>query len=211
MATSEYVAVYEDDLAVGFKDPDAFFKALQSDPFNFKLKGTSPIRFHLGMDFGRDSEGTLYMAPEKYIDKLIANYERLFGETPSQKVSAPIEKGDHPELDTSELLGPEQTKIYQSLIGGLQWIVTIGRFDVMTAIVTLGSFRAAPRKGHLERAKRIFGYLSKMRHAKIRVRVSEPDYSDLPDKEFDWSKSIYGAIEEILPDDAPEPLANGSP
>ena len=37
--------------------------------------------------------------------------------------------------------------------------------------------------------------------------MSEPDYSDLPDKEFDWSKSIYGAIEEILPD-APEPLDN---
>jgi hypothetical protein len=38
--------------------------------------------------------------------------------------------------------------------------------------------------------------------------VSEPDYSDVPDKEFDWSKSIYGAIEEILPDDVPEPLGN---
>ena len=76
----------------------------------------------------------------------------------------------------------------------------------MTAVVTLSSFRAAPRKGHLDRVKRIFGYLSKMRHATIRVRVSEPDYSDLPVKEYDWSKSVYGAIEEIIPDDAPEPL-----
>ena len=45
-----------------------------------------------------------------------------------------------------------------------------------------------------------------MRHATIRVRVSEPDYSDLPVKEVDWSKTVYGAIEEIIPDDAPEPL-----
>ena len=87
-------------------------------------------------------------------------------------------------------------------------MVTIGRFDVMTAVVTLASFRAAPRKGHLERAKRIYGYLSKMRHATICIWTSEPDYSDLPVKEFDWSKSVYGTIEEIIPNDAPEPLGN---
>jgi hypothetical protein len=76
----------------------------------------------------------------------------------------------------------------------------------MTAVVTLSSFRAAPRKGHLERAKRIYGYLSKMRHATIRVRTDEPDYSDLPVREFDWSRSVYGQIEELLPHDFPEPL-----
>ena len=74
--------------------------------------------------------------------------------------------------------------------------------------MTLSSFRAAPRMGHLERAKRIYGYLSKMRSATIRVRTQEPDYSDLPVPEYDWSRSVYGAIEEILPDDAPPPLGN---
>ena len=202
----EYVAVYVDDLAFAVKDPAKFLKDLQSEPFKFKLKGSGPISFHLGMDFFRDNQDVLCMAPKKYIEKMIANYERLFGEPPSQRVSAPIEKGDHPEMDTTELLGPEQTKLYQSLIGGLQWVVTIGRFDVMTAVVTLASFRAAPRKGHLERAKRIYGYLSKMRHATIRIRTSEPDYSDVSVREFDWSKSVYGAIEEIVPDNAPEPL-----
>ena len=204
----EFVAVYVDDLALALKDPQALLDQLTSDPYNFKLKGSGPITFHLGMDFFRDSDGVLCMAPKKYIEKMIANHEQLFGEKPRQNVTAPLEKGDHPEMDTTELLGPEQTKIYQSLIGGLQWIVTIGRFDVMTAVMTLSSFRAAPRMGHLERAKRIYGYLSKMRSATIRVRTQEPDYSDLPVPEYDWSRSVYGAIEEILPDDAPPPLGN---
>ncbi|GAX27530.1 hypothetical protein FisN_UnNu102, partial [Fistulifera solaris] len=49
----EYVAVYVDDLALAMKDPDAFVKIL-TDKYNFKLKGTGPITFHLGMDFSRD-------------------------------------------------------------------------------------------------------------------------------------------------------------
>ena len=61
-----------------------------------------------------------------------------------------MEKGDHPELDTSEMLDEEKITKYQSLIGALQWVVTIGRFDVATAVMSLSLFRAAPPVGHLE-------------------------------------------------------------
>ena len=202
----EYVAVYVDDMAIAMKDPDSLTQALSSSPYNFKLKGTGPVTFHLGMDFERDSDGVLCLAPRKYIEKMIANYKRLFGQEPNTKCMSPLEKGDHPEMDITELLDAEKTKIYQSLIGALQWVVTIGRFDIMSGVVTLSRFRAAPRQGHLERVKRIYGYLSKMKHAKIRVRIEEPDYSGLPNFEYDWSRTVYGAIEELLPRDAPEPL-----
>ena len=148
----EYVAVYVDDLAMAMKDPQAFVDTL-IQKYNFKLKGTGPITFHLGMDFYRDEDGTLCMAPRKYIEKMLANYERLFGGPPKQNVTSPIEKGDHPELDTTEFLDDEDISKYQSLIGALQWVITIGRFDVATAVMSLSSFRAAPRIGHMERVK----------------------------------------------------------
>jgi hypothetical protein len=47
-----------------------------------------------------------------------------------------------------------------------------------------------------------------MKHGIIRVRTQEPDYSDLPDLKFDWSRSVYGEPKEILPTDAPSPLGN---
>ena len=47
-----------------------------------------------------------------------------------------------------------------------------------------------------------------MRHAVIRIRTDEPDYSDLPDIEYDWSRSVYGELKEVLPADAPPPLGN---
>ena len=45
-----------------------------------------------------------------------------------------------------------------------------------------------------------------MRFATIRVRTSQPDFSDLPDQDFDWASSVYGNVEETIPSDAPEPL-----
>ena len=52
------------------------------------------------------------------------------------------------------------------------------------------------------------GYLSKFRHATIWFRTGEPDYSGLPDQEFDWDYTVYGDVKEILPDDLPELLGN---
>jgi len=201
----EYIAVYVDDLALAMENPQEFLDILMKK-YNFKLKGSGPISFHLGMDFGRDEDGTLYFTSKRYVEKILSNYERLFGEPPKRVFHSPLEKADHPELDDSELLDEEGIKTYQSLVGSLQWAVTIGRFDIMTAVVTLSSFRAAPRKGHLDRAKRVFGYLARMKSAAIRVRTEEPDYSDLPYREYDWAKSVYGEVREDIPPDAPKPL-----
>jgi hypothetical protein len=82
------------------------------------------------MDFNRDEDNTLCISPTKYIDKLVKNYEKLFGMKPDQSVTSPLEKGNHPELDTSELCPTEQIAQYHSMIGALQWIVTIGRLDI---------------------------------------------------------------------------------
>jgi hypothetical protein len=117
-----------------------------------------------------------------------------------------LEKGDHPELDTSEFLDAKGVTTYQSMIGALQWMVTIGRFDILTAVMSMSSFRAAPRVGHLDRLKRIYGFLSKMRHAVLRICTEEPDYLDLPELEHDWSRYVYGEITEVITQDAPEPL-----
>ena len=129
----------------------------------------------------------------------------MFGSKP-KAYSSPLEKNDHPELDTSEELDMEGIKQFQSLIGSLQWAISLGRFDINTAVMTLSSFRACPRDGHLQRAKRICGYLYKMKHGAIRIRTEEPDFSDLPDEEFDWERSIYGDVSEDIPHDAPIPL-----
>ena len=60
------------------------------------------------------------MSPKSYVQKAIANHFDMFGEMPKVNVWSPLEKGYHPELDTSDELNMEDIKLYQSLIGILQ-------------------------------------------------------------------------------------------
>ena len=120
----EYIGVYVDDLALVSRNAQGIIDEL-SITHKFKLKGTGPITFHLGCDFFRDEDGNLCYAPRKYIEKMLDNYRHVFGTYP-RKATSPLVKGDHPELDTSELLDVEWIKIYQSFIGALQWVIQIG-------------------------------------------------------------------------------------
>jgi hypothetical protein len=49
----EYIATYVDDLAISSKDPKAITDTLMNK-YNFKLKGTREIEYHLGMSFRRN-------------------------------------------------------------------------------------------------------------------------------------------------------------
>ena len=118
----------------------------------------------------------------------------------------PLDRNDHPELDTSEILEGDVAAKYLTMVGQLQWLVTLGRFDIHAQVATMSRFRAAPRQGHMDRLKRIYSYAIRTKDYSIRFRTEQPDYSFLPDQDFDWTYSVYGDVHEILPDDMPEPL-----
>ena len=58
----------------------------------------------------------------------------------------------------------------------------------------------------MDRLKRIYSYAIRTKDYAIRFRTDQPDYSFLPHQDFDWKYSVYGNVQEILPDDMPEPL-----
>ena len=165
----EYVCVYVDDIMAIGTHPQDFFNDL-TDKYNYKLKGVGPPSYHLGGDFFRDPDGTLAWGASSYAKKMLINYETMFGVKPKE-YSSPMEEKDHPELDHSAELDAVGIKQYQSLIGALQWLVTLGRFDILLGVTTMSSYRAAPRIGHLERLKRMYGYIKKNPDGAIRFRV----------------------------------------
>jgi hypothetical protein len=163
----------------------------------FKLKGTGPMTYHLGYDFTRNGDNVLVQSPKKYLEWTFDEYTRIFGEKPCV-ASSPLEKGDHPEIDTTEYLGFNDIKTYRSVIGSLQWVISLGRFNIATPVMTLSAFCAVPRKGHLECARRVIGYLYKMRHGALRYRTQAPDFSDLPETNAKWDNYVYGNVKEVL-------------
>ena len=141
----ECVAVYVDDLALALKDPKSFIENPEKKD-GFKLKGTGPMECHLGADFQRDPDGTSCMSPKKCItEQLSKGHQSMFGENPSTRAASPLEHGDHPELDDSDLLDNDGIEQCQSLVGSLQWTTSLGRFDAACAVMTMSAFRAAPR------------------------------------------------------------------
>ena len=71
--------------------------------------------------------------------------------------------------------------------------------------MTISRLRQKPRVGPLERLKRIIGYLADFLHGSLRFRTHEPDYSNLPHKEYDWQRTVYLGAKEEIPHDIPEP------
>lgn len=200
----EYVLVYVDDLMFIGKDPQAFFDTLTNE-HGFKLKGVGKPSYHLGGDFFRDPDGTLAWGAQSYIAKMLINYERMFDSKPKE-FSTPMVDKDHPEIDDTEFLDELGIKQYQSLIGALQWLVTLGRFDIHLSVATMSSYRVAPRIGHLARLKRIYGYLKRNPSGAIRFRVKIPNHESIATPiQHDWSSSIYGNVTEELPPDMPPP------
>jgi hypothetical protein len=200
----EYICVYVDDIMHMSTKPQELFDVLQYK-YNYKLAGVGPPSYHLGGNFYRDDDGTLAWGAQTYVKKMLANYVLLF-DKPPKEFTSPMEEKDHPELDLSPELDQDNIRVYQSLIGALQWAVTLGRFDILMGVATMSSFRIAPRQGHLDRLKRMYGYLKRQPDGAIRFRTGIPDHEshEMPTK-YDWINSVYGPNEEELPFNMPPP------
>ena len=69
-------------------------------------------------------------------------------------------------------------------------LVTLGTFDIHAQVATMSRFRAAPRQGHMDRLKRIYSYVIRTKDYAIRFRTDQPDYSFLPDQDFDCNRNM---------------------
>ena len=111
-------------------------------------------------------------------------------------------------MDTTGILEGQQVNHYLTMVGQLQWLINLGRFDIQAQVISTSRFRAALRQGHLERLKRIYAYVIRTKDYTIRFRVMQPDYSYLPKQNFDWTRTVCGDLQEIIPQDIPDPSEN---
>ena len=111
----------------------------------------------------------------------------MFKQDPPKNMRTQLDKNDRSELDDTEILTRESLQRYFTMIGQLQRLVTLGRFDIYAQVTTMPRFWSAPRKGHLERSEMIYGYVLRTKHYSTRYRTKEPDYGYLPNVKHDWS------------------------
>ena len=160
------MATYVDDLCFIVDNLEPFIKALKNNSIHpHKLKGSGHLNFHLGCAFRRDKDGTLYQDASRYAQRMKDNYKMLF---PTKRISnrkyrQPLDANNHPELDTSAFYEEEDREKYQLLIGSIQWAVSLGKFDIQTAVMTMSRFRECPCVGHLDQIHQMVSFLYQFR------------------------------------------------
>jgi hypothetical protein len=126
------------------------------------------------------------------------------GLPPLKKQSSVFPYKYRPELDMSDELCPKEANYYQELLGILRWAIELGRIDICYEVSSLASHLALPRRGHLNAAYHIFGYLKHRYKVYLGMHAETPQVSNTLFEEVDWQE-FYPDAKEELPPNMPEP------
>ena len=121
----------------------------------------------------------------------------------------PFESAYRPELDVTEELDETGVAKFQGFIGTFQWMIELGRMDILTEVSQLSSFQAMPRVGHLEAFYAIFTYLRKHPTMSLVFHLSRIHLRQDRFQSNDW-RDFYGDDKEELLADMPEPLGDNA-
>ena len=205
-----YVLFYVDDcLAIDcdaegvLREIDRFFKMKPGSIGRPDLYLGSKLREHT-LPNGVKAWGK---SPSKYIREAVQHVEEHLKTAGlpglKKRPGAPFPVGYHPELDTTEVLGPEDASYYMSQIGILRWCVELGRVDIITEVSELASFSAMPRQGHLDTVFHLFAYLKAKHNSTMIFDPTYPATDEGSFKVVDWHE-FYGDVHEPIPPNAPE-------
>jgi len=170
---------------------------------NFRLKGVGVPEYYLGGNVDRatnpDKDGyRTKISARTYIVNVCEKIERMLDKQ-LRNYHSPLEGGYHPELDTSDLVSDKDISKYRMLIGSLNWAVTLGRFEMMFAAVTMTWYSVAPREGHMKTMLRVFGYLKGHQKGILRILTSAPKFEESTMKEQERLKLLYPYAHEKIP------------
>jgi hypothetical protein len=190
-----HLLLYVDDILLFYPQNDAgkcdaklVTNALMA---RFKMKDLGAARQFLGLEISRDSDGTISLGQEKYVNDIIARFgmQDAFDVAtpldPDVKLDAQTALGSKPadarrvdpdvKLDAAIGSKPADTRRYQSIVGSLMYAALGTRPDIAYAVAALCRYNAAPTAIHMTAAVRVLRYLkATARHKLVYRRATEP-------------------------------------
>ena len=192
-----YIVTYVDDLLIWAHDPMYYMNIFMED---FELKGVGIPEYYLGGDvefldehWTNENIGMAFSS-KTYISNLIPNFEKLFNMN-FKSIKTPMAADYHPEVDDTPLLSDDDASKYRSIIGSMNWLITLGRFDILYDTNTLSRIAMAPREGHLRAAFRILSYIKTFPKGRIIFDTSYP--TKIESDEPNWKEFYPDAVEEL--------------
>jgi hypothetical protein len=150
---SSYIAllVYVDDVAIASNDPKVVSDFIVLLNNKFKLKDLRPLKYFLGLEIARSTEG-IYVCQRKYALEILEDSGLLA----SKPVSLLIEQNLKLSKDEGTLLSDSTS--YRRLVGRLLYL-TITRPDIAYSVQILSQFMDKPRQPNMDAATRVLRYI----------------------------------------------------
>jgi hypothetical protein len=148
-----YVLVYVDDIIVASSSSKATTALLQYLESDFALKDLGDLHYFLGIEVTKTQQGIM-LNQRKYSEDLL----RKAGMFNCKAVNTPLSTSERLSTHVGELLGPNDTTNYRSLVGGLQYL-TLTRLDLSFSVNKVCQYLYAPTTLHLTAAKHILRYM----------------------------------------------------
>ncbi|KAG7593249.1 Retrotransposon Copia-like N-terminal [Arabidopsis thaliana x Arabidopsis arenosa] len=145
------VLVYVDDIVIASTSDRAAGILTQDLQRQFKLRDLGALKYFLGLEIARTSEG-ISLCQRKYALELLATTGML----DCKPVSVPMIPNLKLSKEDGDLI--EDRELYRRIVGKLMYL-TITRPDITYAVNRLCQFSSAPRTSHLTAVYRVLQYI----------------------------------------------------
>lgn len=152
------IGVFVDDLPIAYNinDEMEWLEIKSAFMSRFQMKDLGQCKLILGMRVTRDRvTGTLHVDNQVHIEKMLSTFR--MDECKPAVTPASIDKLSP---TTKEEEGQVDKRLYQSMVGALNYLVQASRPDISNAVNNVCRFASNPALQHFKAVKRIMRYLA---------------------------------------------------
>ncbi|XP_075158155.1 uncharacterized protein LOC142231430 [Haematobia irritans] len=147
-----YLLVYVDDIILASKSNQFIEESFTALSKKFSIENLGPVKYYLGMEVERDSEGNYMLKQESYIKKVVD----MFGLNDAKASDIPLSPGYNRTPESEKLLS---NSLYQRAIGCLLYLSTHTRPDITASVSILSQKTENPSVEDWNEIKRLIKYL----------------------------------------------------
>ncbi|CAK1358438.1 unnamed protein product [Cercospora beticola] len=184
-----YATVYVDDINIFGANLEKIKSTKQDLNARFDVSDLGECAYYLGMHVTRDNLGGIGLHQKAFVQKLLAQ----FGLEDLRPVSTPMDVARKLTVNEGQQADLAFTRRYQSMVGSLNYLMTVARPDITYAVGVVSRYASNPNESHKVAVYRIYAYLKKYPEL-------GPEYSDEPTDDC-----TLGAEDTVDPDTEHDP------
>ncbi|KAK6139205.1 hypothetical protein DH2020_027052 [Rehmannia glutinosa] len=144
--------IYVDDVLLAGNDRERIVNIKSYLDGKFSIKDLGPLKYFLGIEVARSSEGFV-LSQRKYTLDILEE----FGLDNKKHMKTPM--GTNDKLSKNENGTPIDPTLYRSMIGSLLYL-TASRPDISYSICVYARYQSCTKESHLKAVKRIIRYIN---------------------------------------------------